>query len=427
VPHTSRYIFDPVYREQIDVGHLLPIIDSRHFQALADKRQLGMSFIDFRDAHHTRFQHSLGAYRATRTLMHKWLVQGLISAEEHNAVPVYALLHDVGHPAFSHVTEDFCELDDDERSLELIEGELREAIASCGIDPDLVAALARHANPLYLAVHDKTLGMEKLDYLERDGHHTGLDCPSAVRTVRKYVTFREGAIAVDEKMTDSVLGIMDFYVKMYKEVYLRKSLVITQRMFQKGVYHLIIAGELDPKDIYDLTDSELWGGLMYRSKDPVVQEMYQRIRGRRLFCEAVVLRAAETSCETRIAGKSIAVRPVSPLTMQMLIDSPRLGKQNHAALEDLEQAIEGAVKLPVGSVLVVPVFNPERFRAQDVMLLGDNECLHSLKGRRPAHFEKMWETGRAYTAFRVCAPPEHREALSRAAAEVEDVVVSFVK
>jgi len=395
----------------IDFSRVLPMVEAREFQALADKRQLGMTYLVFRSALHTRFNHCLGAYYAMCILADKWLLQGVITKEERDALVAYALYHDIGHPAFSHVTEDFCELDDDEMTVDLIQNILRGVIEACGINSELVEALAKHENPLYLAVHDKNLGMEKLDYLERDGFYTLNSRPPGIDYLRNYIYFVDGRVAIDEKVVEHALDTTTFYMKMYKEVYFRKALVVAQRMFHKAVYHLILAKELFPPDLPGMTDSELLA-LMITSQDNVVRDMYRCLRERKLFKEAIVIRSEELVGETRVADKDIKVFGVSREDMGRLVEAPLLQKKNQAGLTRLEDTISEAAGLPKGNVLVVPVFNPERFRAKDVMIYGSDKKLHSLRERRPAHFDSMEETARSYAALRICVREEYRRVMS---------------
>src|SRR5271168_5435470 len=127
---SPKVIADPIYGI-IDVRPVVPMIDTKEFQALGDKRQLGMSYLTFPSATHTRKAHSLGAYHATRILADRWVEFGLITEREADALAGYALYHDIGHPAFSHVTEDLCGKDNDESSLEIIK-RLRKEIEACG-------------------------------------------------------------------------------------------------------------------------------------------------------------------------------------------------------------------------------------------------------------------------------------------------------
>src|SRR3989344_8222021 len=135
-----KVVADPIYGI-IDVRPVLPMIETKEFQALSDKRQLGMSYLTFPSATHSRKAHSLGAYHATRELADRWISLGLIKEEEGDALAGYALYHDIGHQAFSHVTEDLCvpkrEIEgldaNDILSLEIIES-LKGAVEECGIN-----------------------------------------------------------------------------------------------------------------------------------------------------------------------------------------------------------------------------------------------------------------------------------------------------
>jgi HD superfamily phosphohydrolase len=421
----SKVIVDPI-SGVVDVEKVLPIIDTKEFQALADKHQLGMTYLVFRSATHTRFVHSIGAYAATCALGDRWVLNGTITASERDALAVYALIHDISYPAFSHVTEDFCELDDDEMTLELIRGKLRPSIEVCGVDPALVEAFASHENPLYRAVHDKNLGTEKLDYLERDGFYTFLSRPVGIQYLRRYIYFVDGKVVIDEKVVEHAIDLQVFYMKMYKGVYFRKSLVIAQRMFHKMVYRLICDGDLNPSSLHDLTDTELLA-LAYCSEDPVVTRLYENLRRRQLFKEAVVIRPEGFRHETRVAGKPITVFGISREATEQLVNSQSLQKENHPGVEELEQEIASVTKIPNHEILVVPVFNPERFRAQDISILGSNGEIHSLRERRPAHFNNMEETARSYTALRICTPEKYRKVLAekKNAGKVFDIVRSL--
>ena len=119
--------------------------------------------------------------------------------------------------------------------------------------------MARHEDPFADAVSDKNLGMEKLDYLERDGFFTILSRPVGVDYLRQHIYFIDGKLAIDEKAMDNALDVQNYYLKIYKNVYLRKTSAIAQRMVQKMTHHLIIAEELRREELPLLTDSELIG------------------------------------------------------------------------------------------------------------------------------------------------------------------------
>ena len=425
---SPKIVADPICGI-IDITKVLPIVETKEFQALSDKRQLGMISLIFRSATHSRFVHCLGAYYATCVLTDRWFLEGIITQEERDALCVYALIHDVGHPAFSHTTEDFCGLDNDAMTVEMLTGELGGVIASLGVNTELVIRFAKKEHPLYRAVHDKNLGTEKLDYLVRDGFYTILSRPVGVEYLRKYIYYVNEQVVIDEKVVENMLDTLTFYMKMYKEVYLRKASVIAQRMFQKMLYHLIAAGELAPAQLPYMTDSELIGAL-HQSREETVCLLYRRIfKERNLFREGVVIRPERFASETRIANKHISVVGISQQEMSRVVDAPAFQRQNHAQLEEVECAIANAVGIPAGEVLLVPVFNPERFEAQDVLIYGSDGALHSLRERREAHFRSMEEVAQAFTALRVCTTQEHRGVLSApsATAAIKDLVLSQIR
>jgi HD superfamily phosphohydrolase len=417
--NTPKVVADPIYGI-IDIRTVLPMVETREFQALGDKRQLGMASLTFPSATHTRKAHSLGAYHATRDLADAWLKRGFINEREADALAGYALYHDIGHPAFSHVTESLCPPPPHAMrgmsvngawSLEII-GRLKKQIEQSGIDFKLMRDMAAHKNPLYLAVSDKNLGMEKLDYLERDGLFTILSRPVGVDYLRRHIYFVDGALAIDEKVVDNAIELQNYYLKIYKNVYLRKTSAIAQRMMQKMTHHLITAGDIARGDLINLTDSELLG-IMHFSKDPLVQALYELMRERDLFREAIVIRPKKFAQVEMRSGKSITVFGAGETIIRKLSSNPSFRAQNQAGLEKLETAIAALAGLPETNVLVSPITGTDRFEGKDILIYqGRGKKLASLRTRFPAHFKNTEEVAESYLAFRICTTEKYRKRLN---------------
>lgn len=92
------------------VGPEVRVAQTREFQRLAGVKQLGTSYVVFRGATHTRFEHSLGALHKAEEM-----VQAInrnprsseqIEEEPHKLARLGSLLHDLTHIPFGHTLED---------------------------------------------------------------------------------------------------------------------------------------------------------------------------------------------------------------------------------------------------------------------------------------------------------------------------------
>ena len=417
-PRAPKVIVDPIYGV-IDIRPVLPMVETEEFQSLGDKRQLGLAYLVFPSATHTRKAHSLGSYCATHELADRWLELGFITKKEGDALAGYALYHDVGHPALSHITEPLCPVPkglehmsiNSALSLAIIRKRRKEIEAS-GIDFKLLESMASHKHPLHVGVSDKNFGMEKLDYLERDGLSTILSRPIGVDYLRHHIYYTKHGLAIDEKVVDNAVEVQNFYLKMYKNVYLRRTSAIVQRMVQKMIYHLILEGEITPGELPGLTDSELLG-IMRFSKNPVVKTMYALYKKRDLYREAVVIRPKRFAAGDERPGKARRTLAASDAEIRHLIHAPNLHLKNQEGLLAAENEIAHAVGIPEEYILVTPITNPERFEAQDILVYrGPRERPASLKTRYPAHFKNLEEVAEDYITFRVCTTEKYREHLS---------------
>jgi len=416
--HDPKVIADPIYGI-IDIRPVIPMVETEEFQILSDKRQLGMAYLTFPSATHSRKAHSLGSYHATRELADRWLKRGFINNTEADALAGYALYHDIGHPAFSHVTEDLCAQPkgtagmsvNSALSFKFIQ-KLKPNIEACGIDFTLLEKMARHTDPLAAAVSDKNLGTEKLDYLERDGFFTILSRPLGIDYLRAHIYFIDGKIAIDEKAIDNAIETQNYYLKIYKNVYLRKTSAIAQRMVQKMTHHLIAARELLRDDLPLLTDSELIGRFN-TSRDHYVRTTYALLRCRDLFREAIVLRPKKFAHTAGNFRKPVATFGVKNTVMRQLARNEKLQPRSQAEIAAIEDEIAALAGLPKSSVLLTPISGQERFSGQDILIYqGKNKKLASLKKRYPAHFKNIEEIAESYITFRVCTTEKHRKVLS---------------
>jgi HD superfamily phosphohydrolase len=190
----------------------------------------------YHGAEHSRFGHSLGVMHLVSMLYDSAMTNteelGTDSAnydvEDEKLLRMAALLHDVGHPPFSHGLERepaFSNHEDSSKAL--IEGPLSELIQAGGLDPvevsNLVQGRSDPKKPYLAKMLNSQLDADRMDYLTRDSHYTGVlygvfDLDRLVSSFAikngELVVLEKGVLAADQFV------ISRFY--MYEQVYLHR-------------------------------------------------------------------------------------------------------------------------------------------------------------------------------------------------------------
>jgi HD superfamily phosphohydrolase len=172
------------------------IIDHRTFQRLRHIRQLAMTYLVYPGAMHSRFEHSLGVMElATQAfdllaLRYRERLENELKqipelgdrtmAKARQIVRLIALLHDVGHPAFSHAAETTIPGGDHEKlSIHVVGNILRPEIDKTffeGASGLLVRLMEKSQELTFLREFVASqMDMDRTDYLRRDSLHCGVD------------------------------------------------------------------------------------------------------------------------------------------------------------------------------------------------------------------------------------------------------------
>lgn len=382
--------------ESIDIRDIMPIIHHPLFQRLLRISQLGTTLNVFPGATHNRFEHAMGVYAKTLRFSKRMVEDGFLTPFEAKNVSLFGLLHDIGHGPFSHVIEELTPLsgDEDENGLIVLKL-LKKEVTSAGGDYEFIKKIAAHKNPLYRIVMDKNVGMDKLDYLERDVYHTGFGQRPDIESLFNYLVYLRGHLVIDKKSLEAAKQMQKLYLYMYKEVYLHKSALISQRFIQKMIAMLLKLTEFDPAELWCLNDQELMG-LVYTNPDENLKFLYDSYKNRTLPSTGVVIRLKDREFKERIAGKKIKVIGEDKVFFQKFMKhtSPE-------DLENLESKIANLINVPAHKVIVVPTLTPWRFVPEDI-LYHDNGRILSLKDTQKEYFEALKSEMSDYLAVRVC-------------------------
>lgn len=423
----KKLVYDPLWG-LVDITEFIPLIDTPEFQSLGFKYQLGTTNFLFPAATHTRKQHSLGALKRTQDLTKRWLALGFIDKAEAKMVEAFALWHDLGHGPFSHVVEEVTKemwgRDHDQNGARII-ANLQSVVESVGIDFAKFREFFDHTNPLYLAVHDKNLGTEKLDYLSRDAFYTLGEKPG-IEYLSEHTYYLDGEVLIDEKAIDNAKLLQDFYVRMYKMVYLRKNAAIGQRLLQRITAQLLEIEEFNEHDFWSLTDFGLLGRLE-NTKSKEIKDEVRRFLNRDFPRTTIALKLSRFAGVESGSYKSQKILGVTDEQLLSILNSPEL--QTPSSIRNLETKLEKKFKLPKNSILISPSNSMYRFVPKEVKIYNPHGSPHKLSDYFKDHFKSIEEEGQSYTILRICTYPEYRGALAekKVAEEVKEMMISLVK
>ncbi len=229
----NKILNDPIYGFiTIPDTFIFDLLEHPYFQRLRRITQLGLSYLVYPGAYHTRFHHALGAMHLMQKAVIILRQKGLaITDEEEQAVYIAILLHDIGHGPFSHalestlipqVSHEALSVKFMERLNEEFDGKLSVAIS---IFTDNYPKRFLHQ------LISSQLDMDRLDYLRRDSFYTGVT-EGAVNSERllTMLNVKDDALVIDAKGIYSVEKFIVARRLMYWQVYLHKAVISAEFM-----------------------------------------------------------------------------------------------------------------------------------------------------------------------------------------------------
>lgn len=220
---------DPVHGfVPVPRGELFQLIGTPEMQRLRRIRQLGVGYMVFPGAEHSRFGHALGAMALMREALKTLVDKGTdLSAEEWFAASAVALLHDIGHGPFSHTLEDVLipGFEHETMSRQLIVGMNERMGGSLGLALQIFDG--DYHRPFLHELISSQLDMDRLDYLRRDSYYTGVveGRVGVGRIVKSLRVTAQQELAVEHKGRYAVESFLIARRLMYWQVYLHKTVV----------------------------------------------------------------------------------------------------------------------------------------------------------------------------------------------------------
>ena len=232
----SKILNDPVYGFiTLNRGILLDLIDHPYFQRLSRIKQLGLTYLVYPGAHHTRFHHAVGAAYLMKQALSTFKELGVnIQREEERGALIAILLHDIGHGPYSHALEhSFLSGVSHENVSEIFMRKLDEQYSG---ELSLAIQIFRnqyHKKFLHQLVSSQ-LDMDRLDYLKRDSFFTGVsEGVVSNQRIIKMFDIVDDEILIKEKGIYSIEKFIVARRLMYWQVYLHKTVLSAEFLLAK--------------------------------------------------------------------------------------------------------------------------------------------------------------------------------------------------
>ena len=242
MPNKRKIINDPVFGFlNIPDERIYDVLQHPYVQRLNRIRQLGLSFMVYPGAMHSRFLHSIGAMHLMQDAIGVLRSKDIeITPDEENAAETAILLYDIGHGPFSHVLEHTLVdgITHEDISLLMMEHINRDLAAHTGGQAPLDTAINifRNLYPKHFLhqLISSQLDVDRLDYLCRDSFFCGVTEGSvASARIIKMLNVKDDKLAVEAKGIYSVEKFLIARRLMYWQVYLHKTSVAAEQLLIK--------------------------------------------------------------------------------------------------------------------------------------------------------------------------------------------------
>jgi HD superfamily phosphohydrolase len=251
----GKRIFDPIHRFiELDAGEVA-LLEAPAVQRLRRLRQLGLAYLAFPSAEHSRFTHALGALAAgTRALeaLHAHSPEAFASErdflDQRRLLRAALLLHDIGHGPFSHACEAVLGVRHEERTRDILaRAEIAEPLAAMDVDRAEVLALIGGTSTRYPVLRELVSGpnldADRMDYLLRDAYFTGVvngryDVEQLIASLRVFDHDGRQELGVDGR---GVVALESFVLArywMFATIYFHHTTRAFERVLREGLEEL---------------------------------------------------------------------------------------------------------------------------------------------------------------------------------------------
>ena len=248
----SYEIRDPIHGFIALSQQEVNLINTRAFQRLRRIRQLAMAFLVYPGTLHTRFDHSIGVMHIAGRICDRLKR----TDKEREQVRLAALLHDIGHGPFSHVSEHLLdkhvpkpeeggpvlEKIHEKITVDIVENdsEIRK-ILSCEERQFVIEMIeGKTTRDFQRDIISSDLDADKMDYLLRDSYFAGVkygtyDLEKIIESCRVDRRGNESYLAISSKGIHALEQLLLAKQHMTQQVYHHRVRSISDAMIVRGI------------------------------------------------------------------------------------------------------------------------------------------------------------------------------------------------
>jgi HD superfamily phosphohydrolase len=240
---------DPIYGFiTVENTLIFDIIEHPYFQRLRRISQMGLSYLVYPGAHHTRFHHALGGMYLMKKAIEILKMKDIaISSEEEEALFISILLHDIGHGPFSHALENSIVENTNHEEISLNFMELLNQEFDGKLDLAIQIFKGEYPRRFMHQLISSQLDMDRLDYLKRDSFYSGVTEGNI--NAERLITMlyvKDDNLVIEGKGIYSVEKFIVARRLMYWQVYLHKTGIAAENILVRVLKR---AKELTKKEV----------------------------------------------------------------------------------------------------------------------------------------------------------------------------------
>ena len=276
ITNKKKFIRDSVYGDIALNDFEVKIMDMPQFQRLRRIKQLGLINLIYPGATHTRFEHCVG----TMNLGSKLAEELELNQDEIELIRVSALLHDIGHGPFSHVSEGVLSVPHEELTNFVVTKTSMKDLLEEKFDVNEIVKIVNGKGKLGPIVSSE-LDVDRMDYLLRDSHNTGVSYGKIdYERLIKNLKLNDGLV-LNIKGVQAAEGALVSRYFMYPSVYQHHTTRILNSMFRRALQKTINNNIIHEKDIYKYDDNDIIA-IFRNSENKFVKDIMNRLDNRHI-------------------------------------------------------------------------------------------------------------------------------------------------